>query len=305
MIETPKSQEIKELIDFENEKNKSVRYVKLDNFSVEEIERVLGIADINSSHIVSSNSIVFKANDDEFKEIYPLIKKTDLKRKQVTFKITILETNLDNIKNIGSDLNSLGSVVSRGDFNLFINLLTMPFKAETNVIKSKQSNFYSVLNFLVENSYVSIKQSPFLTAKSGKEVFFSSVENIPYLISEQTVTNNQSTYTNSYEYKDIGLKIKIKPFIVKNSIDFDLDLVIENIVDNSNNLPITSKKELKSNYTINKNEILILSGINKDIVYQKTNGIPFLKDIPILKYLFSIKQDETIHSVFSMIIEVI
>ena len=67
--------------------------------------------------------------------------------------------------------------------------------------------------------------------------------------------------------------------------------------------PKTSKKELKSSYTLNRGEVLVLSGINKDTTYQKRNGIPFLKDIPIIQYLFSINSDYKASSVISLSIE--
>jgi hypothetical protein len=69
--------------------------------------------------------------------------------------------------------------------------------------------------------------------------------------------------------------------------------------------PITSKKELKSSYTLKRGDILILSGINKTTNVKQRNGIPILKDIFLLQYLFSIEQDQEINSVVTLTIEAI
>ena len=87
-------------------------------------------------------------------------------------------------------------------------------------------------------------------------------------------------------------------------IDFDLDLVVEDLIDNTTLTPRTSKKELKSNYSLKRGEILVLSGINKNVEYSKRNGIPLLKDIPILKYLFSIEQNYKSTNIITLTIEV-
>ena len=99
------------------------------------------------------------------------------------------------------------------------------------------------------------------------------------------------------------MKVSITPTILKDHIDFDLDLVVEDILDETTLTPQTSKKELKSNYSINRGEILVLSGINKETAYEYRNGVPLLKDIPIIQYLFSIKQKVIQKSVITLTIE--
>jgi len=143
-----------------------------------------------------------------------------------------------------------------------------------------------VLSFLESNGVTKIVSSPFLTARSQTEVYFSSVQNIPYLVQNSQTSATQTTTQNSYEYKDVGLKIWITPIILDNSIDFSLHLIIEDMLSQDTLTPITSKKELKSSYTLKRGDILIISGINKTTNVKQRNGIPILKDIFLLQYLF-------------------
>lgn len=289
-----------------------LRYLELKNNTFDDVSKIIKSTtdsnDLNSTasnveYIKSTNSIVFKANDDDYNDIIDFAQRSDKRLEQVNFKLTILETNLNNAENIGTNLNSLADVVTRADFNYFVNLITMPYTAETNVVRDKKKGFYGVLNLLVKNDVTSVKQSPYLVAKNGTPVYFSSVKNIPYLKNTSTYSNASTTTQNTYDYRDVGLKVSITPTILKDHIDFDLDLVVEDILDETTLTPQTSKKELKSNYSINKGEILVLSGINKETAYEYRNGIPLLKDIPIIQYLFSIKQKVIQKSVITLTIE--
>ena len=289
-----------------------LRYLELKNNTFDDVSKIIKSTtdsnDFNSTsskveYIKSTNSVVFKANDDDYSDIIDFAQRSDKRLEQVSFKLTILETNLNNAENIGTNLNSLADVVTRADFNYFVNLITMPYTAETNVVRDKKKGFYGVLNLLVKNDVTSVKQSPYLVAKNGTPVYFSSVKNIPYLKNTSTYSNASTTTQNTYDYRDVGLKVSITPTILKDHIDFDLDLVVEDILDETTLTPQTSKKELKSNYSINKGEILVLSGINKETAYEYRNGIPLLKDIPIIQYLFSIKQKVIQKSVITLTIE--
>lgn len=132
------------------------------------------------------------------------------------------------------------------------------------------------------------------------------MQNIPYLVQNSQTSSTQTTTQNSYEYKDVGLKVILKPIILRDHIDFDLHLILEDLLSSSNTLtPTTSKKELKSSYSLKRGDILVLSGINKNTTQKQRNGIPILKDIFLLKYLFSVEQDQEINSVVTLTIQVI
>ena len=200
-----------------------LRYVKLKNNSYLEISDILSNLDKNATYISKDNAVSFLANDEIYSQILEAINSLDEKKlDQITFKITILETDLNNARNLGTELNSLLKVIDRNDLSFFANLISAPYNLTTNVIRSKKDKFYGVLNFLDTNNISKIKSSPFLTAKSNTSVYFSVVENIPYLITNSKYTQSGTSSQNSYEYRDIGLKLSIKPVIFDDYVDFDL-----------------------------------------------------------------------------------
>lgn len=286
--------------------NENLYYIKLFGNSFDELNSILSLYEKNATYISQDNSAVFKASEKQFSEIISYLPNFDTKEKeQVGFKITILETETNVLKERGTEINSLLELSGHKDFKLFFNMLTVPYTQSSNVIK-KSNEFYGVLQLLDKNDITKIKASPFLVAKNNTQVNFSSVKNLPFLSNTSTYTQSAVQTQNTYEYRDVGLKLTLKPVIVGDMIDVDLNLIYENLLSTGDSLtPKTSKKELKSNYRLKKGEIIVLSGINQSTNIEVKKGIPILKDIPILQYIFSTKNKELSESILSISIEVL
>lgn len=283
-----------------------LRRIDLSNYVVEDVRRIMANFELNATYSTTSNSVFFRADDVAYEQIKQAVASIDKPLEQVEFKLTITETNLKDIKDRGAKLQSLLRPLNHGDLAYYINLITSPYTTNSNVVRNDSEGFFGVLNFLDTNGLTKIISSPFLTAKNHTEVNFSAVQNIPYLVQNSQTSATQTTTQNSYEYKDVGLKITLKPVILKDHVDFDLHLILEDLLSSANTLtPITSKKELKSSYSLKRGDILVLSGINKTTTQKQRNGIPILKDIFLLKYLFSVEQDQDINSVVTLTIQVI
>ena len=133
---------------FDDNSTKKLRSIDLKNNSFDDIKKIVdvktesGINDNgNVAYLKGNNSIVFNATDSEYEDIYEIAKKSDKRLDQVNFKLLITETNVNKVRDLGTDLNGFQNIITRQDFNYFVNLITMPFTAETNIITSKKSGF--------------------------------------------------------------------------------------------------------------------------------------------------------------------
>ncbi|MDD0855036.1 type II secretion system protein GspD [Campylobacter magnus] len=288
------------------EEPENLYYIKMQGNSFAELNAMLNQYDKNATYIAQDNAAVIKATEKQYSEILSYLPNFDNKIvEQIRFKITILETDLSDLRKRGTEVNSLLKAVDSKDFRFFFNMITVPYIENSNVI-TQAADFYGVLNFLDQNSITKIKSSPFVVAKSNSEVFFSSVKTIPFLKNTSTFNQYSTQSQNTYDYKDVGLTLKLRPVVVGSNIDVDLDLTFENLLANSDKLtPSTSKKQLKSSYRLNRGEIIVLSGINQDIETKGRTGIPLLKDIWLLKYLFSTETTDLSNSILTITIEIV
>lgn len=288
------------------EEPENLYYIKMQGNSFTELNSMLYQYDKNATYIAQDNAAVIKATEKQYSEILSYLPNFDNKIvEQIRFKITILETDLSDLRKRGTEVNSLLKAVDSKDFRFFFNMITVPYIENSNVI-TQAADFYGVLNFLDQNSITKIKSSPFVVAKSNSEVFFSSVKTIPFLKNTSTFNQYSTQSQNTYDYKDVGLTLKLRPVVVGSNIDVDLDLTFENLLANSDKLtPSTSKKQLKSSYRLKRGEIIVLSGINQDIETKGRTGIPLLKDIWLLKYLFSTETTDLSNSILTITIEIV
>ncbi len=249
-------------------------YYDLQYLNYQDIDKMLKLhKDILYTYLPDSNSIVYFAHDEEKKHIETLIKKYDLPKVQKTIKLTVFTTRLDKLNQIGSDLTNIG-------FNLENTLKLFGNFGATNTKNS--ANLYATVKFLQENGLTEINQSPTLLLRNGEKAIFNSVKNIPYLIQSKQVTDNQTSTQDSYEYKDIGLKITMLPKVFKDHMLVDFHLFIEDIL-SSGVTPITSKIELKNTFDLKDNEVILISGLNRSEHVKNQRKIPLLGDYPLFR----------------------
>lgn len=305
-------------IDYINEKYDNfikLRSIKLKNNSYKYVKKIIDLYNSNQpstnkdniknevkivDYIETTNTIIFLCKDEDYFFLKNEISKNDEVLKTAILKITISETNYSDLISKGIKYKSLTKIIDSVNLKTYLNLFSA--SNESSLINSNKS-FYSFIDFLSEKNITKIKASPFLTIKNNVNTTFSIVENIPYLTKSEKIESTNKTESNSYTYKDVGLKIDIKPLILNNKIDFDLNISIEDIIDNNSLTPKTTKKTLNGSYTLYKNQILVLSGINKNTEYDTRVGIPLLKDIPVLKYLFSAKSKNNLKTTLLITIE--
>ena len=296
---------ILDIIDFNS--GSKLFNVSLDNYVKDDVIEILKMYDVNATYLSTSNKVFFIAKDDNIREkVLGMLREVDETPRQSKVKITVLETNLKDVKDRGSEISAYAKSLPGSTFNYFFNLITMPYSATSNVTSSSKAGYYGVLRYLDSHQISDIKSSPFFTVRSGKEFYFSSVDNIPYLTQNREFTDDRQSVTSSYEYRDVGLKITVFPVILKDgSIDMNLHLVLEDIITNSNDKPTTSKKELKGSYLLKKGELLILSGINKKTAYDDHYSVPLLSDIWLIGNLFKLDSKSFKDTVLTVSIEIL
>lgn len=282
---------------------KQLRAIQLKNIDFDYIKDIFTVyKDIEFSYIKTSKLILINSLQGDFQKINEIITNTDKTPDQLKLKITILDTNLNKIKEYGSEITQ--NINLNPSSNFFFNLLAYPFSVNSQVNTNQKSNFNSFIKFLNQNKITELVASPTLTLLDSKEVVFNVVKNIPYLSGSTIVEDTNSKTTNSYTYKDIGLKISITPKIFDDNVFLDLELTTESILDNSQT-PTTSKSFINQSFTMTKNNLFVLTGINQTQKYNDLQFTPFLSDIPLLGWFFKSDKNNLTISNLTIVFELI
>ncbi len=278
--------------------------IKLKFIDFKDIENFLNVyKDIKYEFVASSKLLLINASASDFKSIQNFINLIDVLPSQLKLKVTIIETNLDKLKEFGFEHQT--DIANDLDTNYFFNLVAYPFTISNEVPYTSKNKFYSFLKMINENGNSKFVSSPILTLSDNKNVEFSVSTTIPYTTGSTIIDDTNSKTTTSIQYKDVGLKILITPRIYKDLVYMDLDLEVSNIISNENNIPLVSKKVVKQSFYLNSNNLFVLTGINQNETTNNISGIPYLMDIPFLGWLFKYESKTETSSNLSIFFEII
>jgi len=281
------------------------RSIKLNFVKFEDIANFLKVYEdrIKFEFISTSKTLLVYSKEKEFNSINAMIKAIDTLPKQLKLKVTILDTNLDKLKELGSDSSSINL---QNDGNFFFNLVSYPFSVNNNVDSSKKDNFYTFLKYLNSTGTSEFMSNPVLTLNDEKETKFNVVTNVPYNMGTTTINDTNLRTSNTTEFRDVGLQITVTPHIYEdNQVYLDLELSVSNILSNTDNLPVTSKKYVKQSFQLPVGKLFVLTGINKKELVTSYNEIPVLADIPFMGWLFKYDSKEETKNNLTVVFELI
>jgi len=280
------------------------RPIKLNFVNYDDIKNFLQVYhDIKYEFISTSKTLLIASKEDEFNSIREMIKTIDILPKSLKLKVTILDTNLDKLKELGADTTELNL---QNSTNFFFNLVSYPFSVNNEVSSSDKDKFYSFIKMINQKGVSEFVSNPVLTLSDEKEVQFDVVNNLPFKTGSSTIQSANYSTSESYEYKDIGLQIKVKPHIYSdNNVYLDLELNVSNVLSTTDNLPNTSKKFVKQSFHLTTNKLLVLTGLNKKEIVSNFNEVPFLADIPAFGWLFKYESKDETKNNLSIVFELI
>ena len=141
------------------------------------------------------------------------------------------------------------------------------------------------LSALQQDNKINILSSPSITTLDNQTAYTENGERVPY------VSTAASTYgsTQDVKFEDAVLRLEITPHVIEEkNLKMDI-LVKKNEVDNTRNVlgnPYIIKKETKTTLIVQDGETIVISGLTKQRTGGTESGIPGLKSIPGLGWLF-------------------
>ena len=259
----------------------------------------------------ATNSLVITANKADYAVLEEVIKKLDIPRRMVYLEALIMEVNTDKDFEVGvewvgaSKQNIIGSDEGlvyggyrAGDSS------NLPDPTDPSLPKGFSMGVFSepieingqlfpslgaIMSAFKRDDDVHIISTPQILTTDNEEAEIKVGENVPYITSQNTTSANQD-YTN-YEYKDVGVTLKITPQINQENV-VRLEVYVEVIklknesVALATNTPTTFKRTAQTTVIVQDNNTLVLGGIIGDDIQDNINKIPLLGDIPVLGWLF-------------------
>jgi len=260
----------------------------------------------------ATNSLVIKAKKHDYLVIEDIIKKLDIPRTMVYIEALIMEVNVDKEFRLGVEWLGMedftyngrkggyfagsGGAGGVGDYSNITGLPggSLPSGFSLGVVGEAITignvvfpNIAAILQAYQKDSDVNILSTPQILTTDNEEAEIKVGENVPYLTKEAT---GDQTY-QTYEYKDVGVTLKITPQINQERF-VRLKIFQENITLKSGveeYRPTTLKRSAETTVIVKDKNTVVIGGIIGETTERGAYKVPCLGDIPGLGLLFKSK----------------
>ncbi|MDR2191650.1 MAG: hypothetical protein LBO62_02045 [Endomicrobium sp.] len=275
-----------------------------------------------------TNSVIVTDLADSIDKMETLVRSLDVPTPQVQIEARIVDVTLGNQLTIGTQIDNIyrfpkiqtglyeGQPVAYGNANpsgyIWANTddylsgaegLKYKYNAEYNQVFSLlpqvglgKLGFAVVqgdLNILgtmyagAENKNAKILTNPKLIVLNNQEATIEIIEEVPY-ITDRTTSADGTAITATTAYKEVGLKLKVKPQINRDGT-IVLDVSPEQSFRTGEDLigtPVLNTSKAKTVMILRSGETAVIGGLIREAETKTETKIPILGDIPILGYLF-------------------
>jgi general secretion pathway protein D len=168
------------------------------------------------------------------------------------------------------------------------------------------NNVFAILNALASNNRINVLSNPHVMTSENKKAVINVSDSIPIITGQQTgtlaptVVGGTTTTTGgvnqTVEYKDAGVILTVTPRIGERgtvALDVKQEVNDVGIAEAPTGSRRITKREAETSVVLLNNQTLVLGGLIRERTTNENRGIPFLKDIPILGYLFGTRARTT------------
>ena len=252
------------------------------------------------------NTMIIYATQMDFRVLENLLKQLDVMPKQVVLEATVAEVTLKDDLKYGLEWylennynNVTGTMGTYKKLGLGADIFNYTYK-----ILDGFQNLKVLISALATQNLVKILSSPKVTVRDGKTANLVVGTEVPIITSESTssqlVTAGTSSLLRSIQYRKTGVSLEVTPTVqAKNVVTLEIQQEVSEAQTNTTSdisSPLILNRSVSTEVVAGDGQTIMLGGLIKENNSETVHKIPFLGDIPILKYLFSttsISQDRT------------
>ena len=259
-------------------------------------------ADVKITADKATNSLIIMADKEDYPILEKVIAKLDIPRSMVYIECLIMEVNVTKGLNIGTEWR-VGNEIDDNSKILFsgftqgvapdytpnpngfsVGVLGQDINVGGLIFPSVGAIAQAYRN----DKDVHILSTPQILTTDNEEASITVGKNIPYQ-TRSAAEDSTETYS-SYDYKDVGISLKITPQISKgNLVRLNVHQTVtklDTVNQNSPDRPTTYKREIQTTIIVEDKSTVVIGGLIDTSLSDITTKVPCLGDIPVLGLLF-------------------
>jgi general secretion pathway protein D len=325
-VETTRIKRLIQLLDRETPRGKEkIRVYYLENANAEDLAKVLqelptkkgGAPGATKTPFVSetakitadkaTNSLIIMAGKEDYLVLEEIINKLDVPRSMVYIESLIMEVNVEKDFRLGVEWQAGGKTsidgketAFGGAFSPTGGLLQSPligppagfslgiFSEAVTIAGITFPNLGAVVQAFKRDKDVHILSTPQILTTDNEEATITVGKNVPY--QTRAGTSDAQVDYSYYEYKDVGITLKITPQISKDRMVrlniSEETTKLDELASTADERPTTLKRTIETTVIVKDKSTVVIGGLIDDSFSKTEYKVPCLGDIPLLNVLF-------------------
>jgi len=325
-VETTRIKRLIQLMDRETPRGKEkIRVYYLENANAEDLAKVLqelptkkgGATGATKTPFVletakitadkATNSLIIMAGKEDYIVLEEIINKLDVPRSMVYIESLIMEVNVEKDFKLGVEWQAGGKTsidgketAFGGAFSSTGGLMQSPlisppegfslgiFSEAVTIAGITFPNLGAVVQAFKKDKDVHILSTPQILTTDNEEATITVGKNVPY--QTRAGTSDAQVDYSYYEYKDVGITLKITPQISKDRMVrlniSEETTKLDELASTADERPTTLKRTIETTVIVKDKSTVVIGGLIDDSFSKTEYKVPCLGDIPLLNVLF-------------------
>lgn len=258
---------------------------------------------------IASNSLLVTSTNDVLHKVKQILGELDIESPQISVKARLIEVQAGSNFNWGVSWAASTKFDTGGQTRTMKDMTNYTMDGAGQVVTANTPSFfpnggildvstvmnktrvYALLNMLMTDTRNKTISEPTILTGNNKSAKIHVGQNLPVRTSQVT----QTATTQSIQYIPEGVDLEVTPVVSPGSdiISFRIRVSVSELVGFQDNNPITTERVATTEVSVESGSTVVIGGLIKEKNIDVDSGIPLLKDIPLLGYLFKNKRKST------------
>ena len=281
------------------------------------LKQVLGLQKIIDNP--DSNAIMIRDTPQKVAAAEQLVHDLDRSKAEIVMDVAVVEADRDRARDLGlypATVTSSGTITPGLQGGLVFAPPTSSSSSSTTTSAGINLNTFgindyalvvpsAVANAVLNDTRTHILQNPQVRSTDGQTAKLSIGERVPYatgsfLPSLGGTTTSGTTgllASTQFQFQDVGVKLELTPHLLANGevaihASIEISSLGANVTIAGVSEPTFGERKIEHDIRLKEGEVSVLGGLIQTTITNTVAGVPFLGDVPFLRYLFSTEHAE-------------
>ena len=241
------------------------------------------------------NRILFHGTATEFAHVRDIMQQLDTPPAQVMVELTVAEVTLTDDTRFGIEW-TLDQTITNGTLGATTAGNAARVAGGLGVTAThvfSRGTVQAALSAFASNHHLNILSTPRLVTRSGNEAQITIGTDVPIITSQRAAdqqTGGNTDVLQTVQYRQTGVILNVRPVVYgDNRVDIQLYQEVSSQEQNENSAissPQISNRSVSTQLSMQEGQTAVIGGMIQDNFVRDQQGVPGLKDIPVLGAAF-------------------